>query len=99
MSDKKMPVSKEDDADVSPEERKLIDESFINDGSSRDNQNLERSMLDNTDEDGVLLDEQSGADDISGDDLDVPGSEDDDDMEDSGGEDEENNGYTRADTD
>lgn len=61
-------------------------------------ENLKRSKLDNTDDDGVPLNEKSSADDISGEDLDVPGAEFDDDNEMIGEEDEENNSYSRADT-
>jgi len=48
-------------------------------------------MLDNTDLDGDLLNEK---DDVSGEDLDVPGASDDDDNEAIGEEDEENNSYS-----
>ena len=44
--------------------------------------------------DDELLDALEIGPDFSGDDLDVPGSEDDDDMEDLGSEDEENNYYS-----
>ena len=46
--------------------------------------------------DDELLDEFVVGPDLSGDDLDVPGSELDDDMEDLGSEDEENNYYSRG---
>jgi len=86
------------DADISPVERTLLDESIEN-SMTRDSLNLERSQLDNFDEDGTPLNEKSSADDLSGDDLDVPGSEYDDEDEITGGEDEENNNYSQADTD
>jgi hypothetical protein len=84
--------------DITPEELSLLDDSInnINDG---DDVNLKRSALDNTDEEGELLNEKSMADDISGEDLDVPGAEDDDHLEQIGEEDEENNSYSDADTD
>ncbi len=84
--------------DITPEELSLLDDSItnVNDG---DDINLKRSALDSTDEDGEPLNERSMADDISGEDLDVPGAEDDDDLEEIGEEDEENNGYSDADTD
>lgn len=85
------------DADISPEERQLLDESIEN-SFSRDNENLKRSALDNTDEEGVLLNEDSSADDYTGEDLDIPGADLDDDNELIGEEDEENNGYSEADT-
>ena len=98
-TDKKIPpVSQEDmDADISPTERSLLDQSIEN-TMSEDNDNLSRSALDNLDEEGDLLNEESSADDITGGDLDVPGSELDDENEDIGEEDEENNSYSNADT-
>lgn len=87
----------ETDSDVSPAERALLDESIDN-SLTVDNLNLKRSALDNTDNDGELLNERSMADDISGEDLDVPGAEQDDDNEAIGEEDEENNSYSQADT-
>lgn len=88
---------RENDSDVTPEERELLDES-LETSLTRDNMNLRRSELDNTDEDGELLNEGSMADDISGADLDVPGAEADDDNESIGEEDEQNNQYSQADT-
>lgn len=84
--------------DITPEELSLLDDS-INNIDEGDDIHLKRSALDNTDEDGELLNEKSMADDISGEDLDVPGSENDDSNEEIGEEDEENNGYSNADTD
>ena len=69
-----------------------------NDGDDSEENNLHRSQLDNTDDDGDLLNEVSEEVNYTGRDLDIPGSEDDDDMEDIGEEDEENNGYSEADT-
>lgn len=88
----------ESENDITPEELSLLDDSIenVNEG---DDVNLKRSALDNTDEDGELLNELSMADDISGEDLDVPGAEDDDENEEIGKEDEENNSYSSADTD
>ena len=88
---------KEMDADISSEERHLLDESIEN-SFSRDNENLKRSALDNTDEEGVLLNEDSSADDYTGEDLDIPGADLDAANERIGKEDEENNGYSEADT-
>jgi len=85
------------DSTVSPDERALLDDSLDN-SLTEDNINLKRSALDNTDDDGELLNEGSMADDLSGEDLDVPGSEDDDENEEIGEEDEENNSYSQADT-
>lgn len=94
---KKTNDQNENDSNVSPAERSLLDDS-MNNALTEDNMNLKRSELDNTDNDGELLNEGSMADDISGEDLDVPGSEQDDDDEEIGEEDEENNSYSQADT-
>ena len=75
----------------------MLDESIEN-SFSRDNENLKRSALDNTDEEGVLLNEDSSAHDYTGEDLDIPGADLDDANERIGEEDEENNGYSEADT-
>lgn len=83
------------DTDITPEERYLLDESLEN-SMSVDNNNLKRSALDTTDEDGELINE--GSFDLTGEDLDIPGSELDDIAEETGAEDEENNGYSSADT-
>lgn len=84
-----------EDGDISPEERALLDDSLEN-SISVDNNNLRRSALDTTDEDGELINEASF--DLTGEDLDIPGSELDDIAEETGAEDEENNGYSIADT-
>jgi hypothetical protein len=90
------PVSGEDmDSDISPEERSLLDDSMEN-SFSVDNNNLKRSALDSTDADGELINEASF--NLTGEDLDIPGSELDDIAEETGAEDEENNGYSSADT-
>jgi hypothetical protein len=59
-----------------------------------DDEQLHAAALDNTDDDGEKLNESS---DISGNDLDVPGSEDDNANEKIGEEDEENNSYSLRD--
>ena len=56
-----------------------------------DDEQLNLAALDNTDDEGEKLNESS---DMSGNDLDVPGSEDDDADEEIGEEDEENNSYS-----
>ncbi len=98
-TDKKIPPDKNEemDADISPTERSLLDQSIEN-SMSEDNTNLSRSALDNSDDEGDLLNEESSAEDLTGKYLDVPGSELDDDNEDIGEEDEENNSYSQADT-
>ncbi|MBK7123058.1 MAG: hypothetical protein IPH68_09750 [Chitinophagaceae bacterium] len=76
-------------------ERLLLDESLDN-SVSVDNNNLRRSALDSVDADGDPVNENSF--NLTGEDLDIPGSELDDEAEETGAEDEENNGYSRADT-
>lgn len=82
---------------ISPEERAMLDDSFIN-SISRDNENLRKSSLDSTDMEGLPLNENSFLDDFTGEGLDIPGAELDNLNEDIGEEDEENNGYSQADT-
>ena len=84
------------DTNITPEERELLNNA--GDGITGDDERLKRAQLDNTDEDGTPLNEKSGANDLSGEDLDVPGSELDDLDEALGEEDEENNNYSGADT-
>ncbi|MBA2498387.1 MAG: hypothetical protein H0V30_01535 [Chitinophagaceae bacterium] len=79
------------DADVSDEEKEILRRAD-QDMPTTDDINLRRSALDNKDAEGELLNEDSQ--DVSGDDLDVPGSELDDDNEVLGEEDEENNPYS-----
>ena len=95
MADKKN-TPEEMDSNISPEERSLLDESIEN-SMTQDNLELKRSSVDSTDEDGELLNENSNSFDVSGEDLDVPGSEDDDANEEIGEEDEENNSYSLPD--
>jgi hypothetical protein len=79
----------EESAEISNQEKNLLNESI-------DNNKMGSAMLDNTDEDGIALNEDTT--DTSGDDLDIPGAELDDENEEIGEEDEENNGYSQADT-
>ena len=83
----------EDSSDVSDIEKRLLDQSAT-DMPTTDERQLRRAELDNTDEDGDLLNESGSANAISGSDLDVPGAEDDNEDEDIGEEDEENNPYS-----
>jgi len=55
---------------------------------------LNEAALDDTDDDGDPLNEEGFGKEVSGDDLDVPGADQDDDEETIGEEDEENNGYS-----
>ena len=82
----------DDEADVTEEEKKALERT--EDTDSEDNEDLYRAELDDTDFDGEKLNENI---DVSGDDLDVPGAEDDDANEEIGEEDEENNAYSLGD--
>ena len=79
------------DADVSSEERTVLENIDYRKAESED-QPLIEGRLDDTDADGDPLNEDD--DDLTGDDLDVPGSEEDDLDEEIGEEDEENNEYS-----
>lgn len=83
---------------IRPAEKAMLDEAMHNNPLSQDEINLKHSSLDNRDEDGDTLNEMSAADDVTGEDLDIPGSEEDDEAEIIGEEDEENNVYSQADT-
>ena len=79
--------------EVSSDEKDLLQRSSESMAGS-DDENARRAVLDNTDEDGTPLNEAA---DLSGRDLDVPGSEDDDANEEIGEEDEENNSFSLPD--
>ena len=80
----------DEDADVTPGERKDLADAA--DKMPTDDENaLRRAKLDMTDDEGEILNEGSG---LSGNDLDVPGSEADDADEAIGEEDEENNSFS-----
>lgn len=91
-------TNESDDSLITPAEKAMLDEVLYNDPLSKDEINLKHAELDDVDEDGDLLNESSSADDVTGEDLDIPGAEDDDGNEAIGEEDEENNGYSDADT-
>ena len=78
---------------VSKTERDLLQRSSES-MATLDDEQLNAAALDNTDDEGEKLNESS---DMSGNDLDVPGSEDDDADEQIGEEDEENNSYSLRD--
>lgn len=82
-----------DASDVTDLEKELLEESSES-MSSPDDVKLRQALVDNTDEDGEPLNENVN---VSGSDLDVPGSEDDDENEEIGEEDEENNSYSLQD--
>ena len=82
------------DADVTAEDLRMLDAAEQN-MDTQDSRNLLEGTLDNTDEDGTPLNEESSiANDMTGEDLDVPGSSPDDADEAIGEEDEENNYYS-----
>lgn len=81
----------DDENDVSAQERHLLD--AIDQSSTGTSERTYRVVLDQLDEEGDPLNE-NGSMAQFGDELDIPGSEDDDDMEDIGSEDEENNYYS-----
>lgn len=85
--------SADEDSDVTEDEKIALERSAT-DMDTKDNENLYRSELDNTDLEGEKLNE---AEDVSGKDLDVPGAEEDDADEEIGEEDEENNEYSLGD--
>ncbi|MEP7373962.1 MAG: hypothetical protein ABI675_11270 [Chitinophagaceae bacterium] len=79
-----------DESQVSKEEEQLLEKAAASQ-ANEDDKEWEDAKLDNTDDEGDFLNE---GDDLLGDDLDVPGSEDDDANEQIGEEDEENNSYS-----
>lgn len=83
-------IENDPDSNVSQEEKDDLAETATN-MPTEDDINLKESALDNTDDEGTPLNED---DDLSGDDLDVPGAELDDADEAIGEEDEENNDYS-----
>ena len=81
------------DSNVSPEEKELLRRSSES-MATPDDENARRAIVDKTDEDGTPLNETVNQ---SGDQLDVPGAEEDDANEEIGEEDEENNSYSLPD--
>jgi hypothetical protein len=80
------------DSNVSDEEQETLSRTF--DDMPGDDENLREAALDNRDDDGAPLNEESFKNNISSSDLDIPGSDADDDDEEIGEEDEENNDYS-----
>ena len=80
------------DSNVSDEERETLRRT--SDDMPGDDENLREAALDNRDDDGEVLNEESFQDNISASDLDIPGDELDDAEENIGEEDEENNDYS-----
>ncbi len=85
--------SSSDDTAVTETERKMLQRS-ADTLPTEEEEGLQTASLDSTDFDGEPLNEESLEDDITGNDLDVPGTEDDDSDEAIGEEDEENNIYS-----
>ncbi len=83
-------LSENEQTNVTKEEADLLGRT-ADSQASPDDEALIHSALDETDEDGDPLNEET---ELSGKDLDVPGSEDDDLNEEIGEEDEENNSYS-----
>jgi len=83
----------DDSSIVTDIERKMLNDS-ANEMNSRDERQLRRAELDNTDADGEPLNEKSSSNAISGSDLDTSGVDEDDSDEEIGEEDEENNDYS-----
>lgn len=79
------------ESDVSEEERRLLEQVGNN---ADDSDDVVAPLRARPDEDGDLLNEAYGAESTLGEDMDVPGSEDDDANEAIGEEDEENNYYS-----
>ncbi|RYD51177.1 MAG: hypothetical protein EOP52_12335 [Sphingobacteriales bacterium] len=87
-------IAGDTEADVSDEEKMLLDDAERGIDRSDDEQAPLRAHLDETDDDGDPLNEAAGREGFIGDDLVVPGSEADDMAENIGAEDEENNYYS-----
>ena len=85
-------VTDEPDSSVSETEKEVL--STTEHDMPGDDENLRQAALDNTDEDGTPLNEDSFMTNISGSDLDVPGANLDNEEESIGEEDEENNEYS-----
>ena len=81
-----------DEADVTRDERIALGRTDYM--PTRDEDNLLRANMDNTDAEGESLNEKGFGDERAGRDLDIPGSELDDRNEKIGEEDEENNDYS-----
>ena len=85
-------ITDEPDSNVSETEKEVL--STTEHDMPGDDENLRQAALDNTDEDGTPLNEDSFMTNISGSDLDVPGANLDNEEESIGEEDEENNEYS-----
>jgi hypothetical protein len=77
------------DTNVTKQEKELLEDA-ANSTGTEDDQQLKKARLDETDDDGEPLNEDS--DDLTGEDLDVP--DDDEQVETDGDSDEENSSYS-----
>ena len=83
-------------SNVSREEKNDLQQADEN-MPTKDDQSIVDATLDNEDDDGEPLNEEGFGTDVSGSDLDVPGTEADNANEEIGEEDEENNAYSASD--
>ena len=83
-------------SNVSSAEKKLLKKAAGH-PATEETTDIDKMVLDESDEDGDLLNEKSLRTDRYGNDLDIPGTEADDDDEALGEEDEENNAYSQPD--
>ena len=88
-------INNDPDSNVTPQEKEDLRKAANDMGE--DDASLREAALDSTDEDGTPLNEDSFDENISPDDLDVPGASLDDEDEAIGEEDEENNEYSLPD--
>lgn len=86
------PISNSPGSNVSDQEKETLGRTFSD--MPGDDENLREAALDNRDDDGEELNEDSFKNNISPSDLDIPGEELDDANENIGEEDEENNDYS-----
>jgi hypothetical protein len=89
-------IDNDNNLNVSSEEKKDLQNADEN-MPTKDDQTIQDATMDNEDEDGEPLNEEGFGEDVSGDDLDIPGAEADDANEEIGEEDEENNVYSAGD--
>ena len=83
-------------SNVSREEKNDLQQADEN-MPTKDDQSIVDATLDSEDADGEPLNEEGFGEDVSGDDLDIPGADADDANEEIGEEDEENNVYSASD--
>jgi hypothetical protein len=94
VQDTEVTINPGTDADVSAEDIRMLQAAEQN-MDSNDSVNLQKTSLDSVDDEGDTLNEDGSLNmDMTGEDLDVPGSGEDDADEDLGEEDEENNYYS-----